>query len=409
MTNEGSTLYQALQPRVVPPAALPARRSAASRRRPGSTGSDRMPDFLRPRDPAGRQPGRLRRHLRRPARGVLPRHDLAVRHDRRAARAQAGPHLRPLPAWLRVLPVRLVRHAAGRRQSLASIRFGAPKSLEVHGHEDSGALGYFAFGRQVLWQPGSVGRRRRPAAALRPEQPGPQRDRHRGRGVRPHGRDARSSPRPAARPPTWSRIDSPALAGATWRRTMVHVKAPELLVVDDRVTQLTNRSVLQRWHLGADRTVTTARCGRADTSGPGLQRDVPVDRRLSAALGRDRADVSAARLAQPAGQRVRAGPHPGGAHPGRLARMTTIIVPRPSGVRPRATSRCCGRASARPAARPTSGSGRRVHRVTVQHHQRRRCGPSGARPRPRPCSGVRPAAVAARLGRVLVEVQRGDR
>jgi hypothetical protein len=64
-------------------------------------------------------------------------------------------------------------------------------------------------------------------------------------------------------------VASRVLKGARWRRTMVHVKGPEMLVVDDRITQASSRTVLQRWQLGTDRKVRVSGCGRVDTSGPG--------------------------------------------------------------------------------------------------------------------------------------------
>ncbi|MEO6471197.1 MAG: hypothetical protein ABIR57_04975, partial [Aeromicrobium sp.] len=63
-------------------------------------------------------------------------------------------------------------------------------------------------------------------------------------------------------------ITSTVLNGAVWKRTMIHVKSPNFLIVDDQVTQKDSKKVVQRWNVGADRTVKTG-SGRAWTLGTG--------------------------------------------------------------------------------------------------------------------------------------------
>lgn len=248
------------------------------------------------------------------------------------------------------------------RQSLASIRFGAPKSTAVHGHEDSGALGYFAYGHQVLWQPGlwggSGGPERRyvlsnqahntidiAGAAYDPTVPTPL---------------VAATTTPAADVVT---VDSTALQYASWRRTMVHVKGPELMVVDDRVNQLANRTVLQRWHLGSDRRVTASSCGRADTAGPGSNATflwIGGCPRLSLAVGQTSPLLG---WRSPHVNEFVPAPTLIARTSGLQARMTTIIVPRPSGVRPSEVEVLWSRLDQKGGAADVR-VGRRVHRVT---------------------------------------------
>jgi hypothetical protein len=248
------------------------------------------------------------------------------------------------------------------RQSLASIRFGAPKSTAVHGHEDSGALGYFAYGNQVLWQPGLWGGAGGPerryvlsnqahntvditGAAYDPTVPTPL---------------VAATTTPAADLVT---VDSTALQYARWRRTMVHVKKPELLVVDDRVSQLLERPVLQRWHLGADRRVTASSCGRADTSGPGSNSTflwIGGCPRLSLAVGQTSPLLG---WRSPHVNEFVPSPTLVARTSGFQARMTAIIVPRPSGVRPADVEVLWSRLDQKGGAADVR-IGRRVHRVT---------------------------------------------
>lgn len=153
------------------------------------------------------------------------------------------------------------------QQSLASLRFGAPRTTAIHGHEDAGAVGFFAYGDQLLWQPGlwggAGGRERRYVLSAKA---------HNSIGITGLDYDRTvASPIVAASGTDAAdlvTVQSGVYPGASWQRTMVHAKGVHLLVVDDRVSQTRRRSVQQRWHLGADRLVTTG-CGRADTDGPG--------------------------------------------------------------------------------------------------------------------------------------------
>jgi hypothetical protein len=287
------------------------------------------------------------------------------------------------------------------RQSLASIRFGAPKSTAVHGHEDSGALGYFAYGRQVLWQPGmwggSGGPERRyvlsnqahntidiAGAAYDPTVPTSL---------------VAATTSPAADVVT---VGSTALQYASWRRTMVHVKGPELLVVDDRVGQLSDRTVLQRWHLGADRIVTKERCGRADTDGPGSNATflwIGGCPRLSVATGQTSPLLG---WRSPHVNEFVPAPTLVARTSGFQARMTAIIVPRPSGVPPSEVEVLWSRLGEGGGAADVR-VGRRVHRVTftsTKSSVRVVRSPSTTSATLRRAARIR----AGKPGRVLVEV-----
>jgi len=219
------------------------------------------------------------------------------------------------------------------RQSLASIRFGAPKSEQAHGHEDSGALGYYAYGRQVLWQPGLWGGAGGPERRYVISNQAHNTIDIAGAAYDPtaHTPLVAATTSPAADVVT---VDSSALEGAAWRRTMVHVKEPELLVVDDRVSQLAKRTVTQRWHLGADRTVTASSCGRADTGGPGSNATflwIGGCPELSVVKGQTSPMLG---WRSPHVNEFVPTPTLVARASGFTARMTAVIVPRPSGVLP---------------------------------------------------------------------------
>jgi len=193
------------------------------------------------------------------ARGPLPGIHSGPHPDRTFAVFKRG-YAFSRSAWFDTQP--------GDQQSLASIRFGEPRALAIHGHRDSGAVSYFALGRQLLWQPGlwggAGGSPRRYVISNRAHNvidiAGATYD------------DSVPTPLVAATGDATRdlvTVRSNSLSGATWQRTMVHAKTPELLLVDDQVTQTTSRSVRQHWHLGADRSVSTTGCERADTWGPG--------------------------------------------------------------------------------------------------------------------------------------------
>nr|WP_232523546.1 heparinase II/III family protein [Nocardioides sp. MAH-18] len=215
---------------------------------------------------------------------------------------------------------------AANQQSLASIRFGAPKTTAIHGHEDAGAVGFFAYGSQLLWQPGlwgGAGGRER-AYVLSDKA-------HNAIGIA--GRDydrTVASPLIAASGTDAAdlvTVQSGVYRGATWQRTMVHAKGVHLLVVDDQVSQPTRRSVLQRWQLGADRLVTTG-CGRADTEGPGADvtllwsDDCP---RLTVTTGQTSPMLG---WRSPRTNEFVAAPTLVARRTDRQVRMTTVIVPR---------------------------------------------------------------------------------
>jgi hypothetical protein len=220
-------------------------------------------------------------------------------------------------------------------QSLASLRFGPAKSTAGHAHQDAGNLGYFAYGSQILWQPGRWG-----GAGGPPRGYVISNDAHNTVDIAGAGFDARATtPLVAAvgsRTADVVTVNSRVLKGARWRRTMVHAKGPEMLVVDDRVTQGSSRAVLQRWQLGTDRKVRVSGCGRVDTSGPGSNATLlwfggcP---RLSVAVGQ-RSPLLGWR--SPELNTFVPAPTVVARESGRAVRMTTVIVPRPAGVTPSA-------------------------------------------------------------------------
>ena len=219
----------------------------------------------------------------------------------------------------------------GDQQSLASIRFGEPRALAIHGHRDSGAVSYFAGGRQLLWQPGLWG-----GAGGSPRRYVISNKAHNVVDIAGATYDDTVATPLIAATGDATRdlvtVRSNSLSGATWQRTMVHAKAPELLLVDDQVTQTSSRSVRQYWHLGADRSVTTTGCERADTWGPGTNVTLlwaEACPELSAAVGQ--ASPMLGWISPNVNEFVPATTLVA-RRSGRQARLTTILVPRPEGM-----------------------------------------------------------------------------
>lgn len=219
----------------------------------------------------------------------------------------------------------------GDRQSLASIRFGEPRALAIHGHRDSGAVSFFAQGRQLLWQPGLWG-----GAGGAPRRYVISNSAHNVIDIAGATYDDSAATTLVTATGSYARdlvtVRSNSLSGATWQRTMVHAKVPGLLLVDDQVTQTTSRSVRQHWQLGADRAVTTTGCERADTSGPGSNVTLlwaDACPQLSVASGQTSPMLGwiSPRVNEfvPASTVV-------ARRAGLQARLTTILVPRPDGM-----------------------------------------------------------------------------
>ncbi|WP_028642839.1 Ig-like domain repeat protein [Nocardioides sp. URHA0020] len=217
------------------------------------------------------------------------------------------------------------------QQSLVSVRFAQSMKDAVHGQEDAGNVGYFAHGRQILWQPGVYG-----GGGGAPRRYVVSNEAHNVLDIpgRPYDRTART-PLLASR--STRQLDlvsvrTHAITGATWQRTVIHLKAPELLLVDDQVRQPTSRPIVQRWQLAADRSVTSKGCGRAETAGPGTdatlvwagscpQISVVKGRKTPTLLGWRSEDVNKF-VPTPTLQATTSG---------RSARLTALVVPRATG------------------------------------------------------------------------------
>ncbi len=215
------------------------------------------------------------------------------------------------------------------QQSLMSMRFGPSMSAQVHGHEEGGGIGFYAGGNQLLWQPGQYG-----GGGGAPRSYVVSNEAHNVIDIpsRPYDR-TRGTHLSVTR--TSSAVDlisvkSTALKGASWKRTVLHVKGPGFVVVDDRVSQPSNRPVVQRWQLGRDRSIGLG-TGRAMTSGAGTNLTVLwagtrpsvtyVKGQKSPLLGwrSERPNVF---QPTPSVQATLAS---------RSVRMTAVLVPRPSG------------------------------------------------------------------------------
>lgn len=152
-------------------------------------------------------------------------------------------------------------------QSLVAVRFGPPMSKLIHGHEDAGAVSFFAAGEQILWQPGLFAYG---AGAARTYV----RSNEAHNTVEIAGaeylRDVGSKLIATDSTDAYDLITirTRALRGAIWERTVVHFKGLNVMLVDDRVRQNHAREVSQHWQLGSDRTVGVGRM-RALTYGPG--------------------------------------------------------------------------------------------------------------------------------------------
>lgn len=155
----------------------------------------------------------------------------------------------------------------GGKQSLAALRFGTGLRFNVHGHQDSANVSYFALGKQILWQPGVYG-----GGGGSPRRYVVSNEAHNVIDIPAARYNIRAKTALSVTRTTKAydlvSVKSKALTGAVWKRTMIHFKGPELLLVDDRVTQKKAHTVIQRWHFGADRKVKPHK-GYALTSGPG--------------------------------------------------------------------------------------------------------------------------------------------
>jgi hypothetical protein len=212
-------------------------------------------------------------------------------------------------------------------QSLAAIRFGPGKTHSVHGHEDSGNISYFALGKQILWQPGVWG-----GAGGKPRGYVVSNQAHNTVDI-PDGSydpsaDTRLSVTRTSTAADLVSIRSTSLRGAVWKRTMIHAKQANFLVVDDYVTQTKSRTVVQRWNFGSDRTVRTGQ-GRVVTSGSGSNSVtlwVGSTPKLSVVKGQSspmlgwRSETVNTFIKTPVAQ---------ASIKGKTVRMTAIIVPRP--------------------------------------------------------------------------------
>ena len=220
---------------------------------------------------------------------------------------------------------------SARKQALASLRFGQARNSAVHGHEDGGNIGYFARGRQILWQPGVYG-----AGGGPPRRYVVSNESHNTVDIpeTTYDRDAETRLKADRHTRTLDLVSvtNRVLKGVTWRRTMIHVKKPGFLVVDDRITQRSKRQVLQRWHFGSDRTVGVGRA-RAQTSGTGSDATVLwIGKKPRLSVVRGRKDPMLGWRSHAVHDFVPA-PVVEASRTGRKVRMTAIIVPRGSNVR----------------------------------------------------------------------------
>lgn len=215
------------------------------------------------------------------------------------------------------------------QQSLLSVKFGPSQKTQVHGHQDGSAVGFFALGKQLLWQPGLWG-----GAG------GPQRsyvlsnEAHNvidvpGTSFSNTGTTKLSVTRSTADADLFS-LKSSVLRGVTWKRTVVHAKKAGFIVVDDRVTQSTSRSVVQRWQLEADRKISVS-TRRAASSGKGANATImwiATTPNLSKVAGRRSPSYLGWR--SPVINTFTPSPVVSASRSGKNVRITAVIVPRAS-------------------------------------------------------------------------------
>jgi hypothetical protein len=221
----------------------------------------------------------------------------------------------------------------GAQQSLAAIRFGPSFAAQAHGHQDAGAVNYFALGKQLLWQPGQYG-----GAGGAPRRYVLSNESHNVVDIPGLRYDAQAATRLVASRSTSScdlvTIRSRALRGASWTRTMLHVKLANLLIVDDTISQSIPRTVVQRWNLARDRSVRVG-LARAGTSGTGANLTLlwAGDRpSISLVKGR-RSPTLLGWRSEKANQFV-ATPVVQAARRGAAVRLTAVLVPRAGRVDP---------------------------------------------------------------------------
>ncbi|MEZ5116403.1 MAG: heparinase II/III family protein [Candidatus Nanopelagicales bacterium] len=149
------------------------------------------------------------------------------------------------------------------------LKFGQAPQDQVHGHQDLGSFELYNYGSRLIWDGGLyayLGGEARsymvsrashnvvdvPNATYRPENEAPLLAESHGDG--------------------WDMVSVQvnSVSGVNWNRRFLFSRAGGWVLVDDRITQSSSRAVVQRWNLGADKTVATGLFGgRAVTSGPG--------------------------------------------------------------------------------------------------------------------------------------------
>ncbi|MGA8987968.1 heparinase II/III domain-containing protein [Aeromicrobium sp.] len=216
------------------------------------------------------------------------------------------------------------------QQSLAAIRFGIGRKYRVHGQQDAGNLNYSALGRQILWQPGVYG-----GGGGAPRSYVVRNDSHNVVDIPATTYDdAATTYLSVANTSTNADLFSvrtTALRGAVWKRTVIHAKKANFLLVDDYVTQSKSRTVVQRWHLAADRKTSISK-NRVATSGTGSNPVilwVGTTPRLSVVRGQTnpllgwRSERVNSFIKTPTAQ---------ASIVGKAVRLTALVIPRPSNV-----------------------------------------------------------------------------
>lgn len=221
-------------------------------------------------------------------------------------------------------------------QSLAALRYGPGLSHNVHGQEDAGNISYFALGKQILWQPGVWG-----GAGGKPRKYVVSNQSHNTIDIpaTSYDRGAVTTKSVTRSYPENTRdgaadlinVRTKALRGAVWKRTMIHAKQANFLIVDDYVTQKKSRTVEQHWNFGADRALKTSK-GRAYTSGSGSNSvTLWVGKSPKLTVVRGQKSPMLGWRSESVNTFIKT-PMAVASKKGRTVQMTAIIVPRPSNV-----------------------------------------------------------------------------
>lgn len=154
------------------------------------------------------------------------------------------------------------------RESMLSLRYGQSYNSQAHGHMDAGNLEFFAYDEPLI---SDSGMHAYGGGFWRAWVKSPAAHNVMAADGAAYRRD-RTTPlkySKVASGHTMASIATTVMTGANWKRTVVHSRRGNWLLVDDQVQQTSKRVLAQRWNLPAGSAYTLQYGRRLDESGSG--------------------------------------------------------------------------------------------------------------------------------------------